>query len=401
MNNDKNTVDENGFPEWTVEEFDAIEEDHIFSSRYRRLIKKAVKNKCRAGARRLSFAASAVAACLAVTVGVYAAVTHGEFFQRAFGNAVFQSVETQEVTLDDGEGGQYTVIYPEKDYHAADPVKAEEMIGEAVFDGPISVDVNDHTIIIESVVRDEQAIVMDFTITCGTGVKAFDLDEKNNQVKGQGWSMESSFFFDVEGALGDIYIDFDRSTETSVHGIYYGLFLTDGPLADGKAPVLSVGYSDGPRFGKPTEGPQSYNYAPLSYKTVEIPATKALERTAFTSQQGGYLDLSPIGLALDMARGLGLSGEEAVDPAYLKTITVEFEDGSVYQVFDREENLENYATLCGGGISYTREILEDGTLGESVVTHRNTGISLIFNHLVDTAEVKSVTVNGILYTAEE
>ncbi len=392
MEKDNRQPDEAGFPDWTPEEFDAIQEDHVFSPRYRRAVKRTVKAHRGKASRKFPFAAAVAAACLMLAVGVYAAVTHADLFRSAFGDAVFDSVQAQDVAMDDGDGGQYVVTYPQKEVIAVDTEQAEALIGTAVYDGPLSAKVNDHTVTVDSAVRDEQAIVMAFTITCDTGVKAFDLDGQNNRAKGQAWSAASSFFFDVEGALGDIYVDFDRTTKTEVHGLYYGLFLTDGPLADGETPVLSIGYTDGPRNTLPAD-------APIHYMKLEIPAVTALQRTAFTSAEGGYLDLSPIGLTVDMAKGLGLSAE-APDPHDLRTISVEYRDGSVYQIVDQTKDLENYATLAGGGTCYLREIDENGKLGEPVMTYQNTGAALIFNRLVDPAAVAGVTVNGVVYTAE-
>ncbi len=392
MENNKQTLDEKEFPMWTIEEFDAIEDEHVFSPRYHRALMKVAKAHRRTKHRFL-FPVAATAACLMLSVGIYASAAHGEFFQRIFGNALFQNVQAKQVAADNNEGGQYIMTYPKKEYVSVDLEAAEALIGTAVYDGPLSVDVNDHTIIIDSVVRDEQAIVMEFSITCDTGVKAFDQDMQNNSLKGQDWSMDASFFFEVKGASGDIYIDFDRSTETSVHGVYYGLFLTDGPLAAGSEPVLAIGYTNGPRSEQPAD-------AQISYKYVDIPATKALERTPFTSIEGGYLDLSPIGLTVNMEDGLGLANEEIFDPAYLDSVTIAYTDGSVYQVFDREGNLENYATLCSGGTNYLSKLDENGKADEPVITSRNTWLSLAFNRLVDPALIESVTVNGVIYIAE-
>ena len=41
-------MDESQFPDWTIEEFDAIQENHAFSPRYRRAMRQTVKKYRRA-----------------------------------------------------------------------------------------------------------------------------------------------------------------------------------------------------------------------------------------------------------------------------------------------------------------------------------------------------------------
>ena len=83
---------------------------------------------------------------------------------------------------------------------------------------------------------------------------------------------------------------------------------------------------------------------------------------------------------VDMAKGLGLTKGQAQDPAYLDAITINYTDGTDYQVFDRDMNIDNTSNLCGG-------------TGEN-----NTELMLIFNRLVDPAKISTITVNGIVYS---
>ena len=116
---------------------------------------------------------------------------------------------------------------------------------------------------------------------------------------------------------------------------------------------------------------------------ISVPSTQYIvELAALFNVSTDYL------LGVDRTASLDLSGLTEEDIRL------------VYQIVDQTKDLENYATLAGGGTCYLREIDENGKLGEPVMTYQNTGAALIFNRLVDPAAVAGVTVNGIVYTAE-
>lgn len=371
-------MDESQFPDWTIEEFDAIQENHAFSPRYRRAMRQTVRKYRRASRRRLSFPAalSAAAACAVLPICVYAAVTHADFFQNVFGNASRQSVASHEVMVDNGKGGQTAVTLPERTYTAVDEETAESLIGSAVTTEPLSVNINDHTLTINSAVRDEDAIVMDFTVTCDSGVKLFDYDDLSNETKGPQLSEEATFYFHVADTAEMIYIDTKGSTDTSLHGYYYGLFVFNGPLDDGRAPILDISYADSPYLSLPEA-------ASIKDKHLEIPAAKALRPTAFTSESGGSLKLSPISLTVNMGKGLGFSAEEASEPGNLKTLTIEYLDGTVYEVLNTNDHVDNTAYLCGS----------DSKDGPKT--------AMVFNRLIDPSSIKSVTVNDTVYFPDQ
>ena len=66
------------FPDWSIEEFDAISEDHVFSEQYQREKRKVIRAHSKKKAPRRFFmqAVAAAAACIVLPVVVYAAVTH-------------------------------------------------------------------------------------------------------------------------------------------------------------------------------------------------------------------------------------------------------------------------------------------------------------------------------------
>ena len=393
------------FPDWSIEEFDAISEDHVFSEQYQREKRKVIRAHSKKKAPRRFFmqAVAAAAACIVLPVVVYAAVTHADFYRNAFGNAGRQSVSAHEEVLDDGKGGQLTVTYPEREYVPIDEEMAEALIGSNISSEPVEVQINDHKLTINSAVRDENAIVMEFTLECETGVTALNYSELDNEAKGAFMSEESTFSFRVDGTAENIYVDLEKSTETCLHCYYYGLFVFDGPLADGKSPTLDITYADEPLvdiyMNEPLDGSHmdesldgSYMDESLDGTTdksriheaqVAIPAEHTINLLTFTSDAGGVLELSPISLSIDMGKGLGLTNLEAYDPIHLNTMSIHYTDGSSYQVYDKDGYVDNTAYMCGGCGAAQTEIM------------------LLFNRLIDPSKIDSVEVNGLIYNVSE
>lgn len=384
------------FPDWSIEEFDAISEDHVFSEQYQREKRKVIRAHSKKKAPRRFFmqAVAAAAACIVLPVVVYAAVTHADFYRNAFGNAGRQSVSAHEEVLDDGKGGQLTVTYPKREYVPIDEEMAEALIGSNISSEPVEVQINDHKLTINSAVRDENAIVMEFTLECETGVTALNYSELDNEAKGAFMSEESTFSFRVDGTAENIYVDLEKSTETCLHCYYYGLFVFDGPLADGKSPTLDITYADEPLvdiyMNEPLDG--SYMDESLDDTTdksriheaqVAIPAEHTLDLLTFTSDAGGVLELSPISLSIDMGKGLGLTNLEAYDPIHLNTMSIHYTDGSSYQVYDKDGYVDNTAYMCGGCGAAQTEIM------------------LLFNRLIDPSKIDYVEVNGLIYNVSE
>ena len=393
------------FPDWSIEEFDAISEEHVFSEQYQREKRKVIRaySKKKAPRRFFMQAVAAAAACIVLPVVVYAAVTHADFYRNAFGNAGRQSVSAHEEVLDDGKGGQLTVTYPEREYVPIDEEMAEALIGNNISSEPVEVQINDHTLTINSAVRDENAIVMEFTLECETGVTALNYSELDNEAKGAFMSEESTFSFRVDGTAENIYVDLEKSTETCLHCYYYGLFVFDGPLADGESPTLDITYADEPLvdiyMNEPLDGSHmdesldgSYMDESLDGTTdksriheaqVAIPAEHTINLLTFTSDAGGVLELSPISLSIDMGKGLGLTNLEAYDPIHLNTMSIHYTDGSSYQVYDKDGYVDNTAYMCGGCGAAQTEIM------------------LLFNRLIDPSKIDYVEVNGLIYNVSE
>ena len=92
----------------------------------------------------------------------------------------------------------------------------------------------------------------------------------------------------------------------------------------------------------------------------------------------GYLEYSPIALSVDMAKGMGLSREEAADPYYLESIEISYRDKERYVVCDKEKNTENSSYQLGSGTYY----------------------KTVFNRLVDVDGIEMIKVNGVEFAVK-
>ena len=375
MKNNLTSYTEESFPDWTVEEFDSIQENHHFSRRYKSVRNRTIRNYRRKRTGKWSFrtAAAVIAVCMACPAVVYASVTHADFFRNAFGDAGRKSVVSHTELADNGNGngGKIEITYPERNYVPVDPDKADSLIGEQTSTEPVTVDINDHRLTILSAVRDRNAMTMEFTLECSTGVTVYDFDSLSNEAKGARTADNATIRLLFDNASDFIYIDHAKSTDTLLHCYAYCVF--ENPVEDGEEPKLDIYYADTPLLSLPeNEKPQE--------KQISIPATKALAVTAYSSEEGGHLELSPISCSIDLGKGLGLSQEEASDPGNLGKVSIHYTDGSVYEVYDKDTNIDNTSYMLGG-------------VGENYSV-----ITMNLNRLVDVNQVDYITVNDVKYT---
>jgi hypothetical protein len=383
IKSDQTSYSKDAFPDWTIEEFDSIQENHHFSRHYKSVRNRMIRQyrRKRTGKWSLPAVAAAVAACMLFPVGVYAFATHADFFRNAFGDAGRKSVAAHTELTDNGngEGGKIEITYPERDYVAIDPDQADKLIGEQTSSEPVTADINDHRLTILSAVRDKNAMAMEFTLECSTGVTVYDFDSLSNEAKGARSADNATIRLMVKGGedgafAGEfVYIDQEKSTDTLLHCYDYCVF--GEPLEDGKEPVLDIYYADVPLLSlTEDESPQEMQ--------ISIPAANTVAATVFSTDAGGYLELSPLSCSIDLGKGLGLSQEEAYDPGNLKKVSVHYKDGSVYEVCDNDAHIDNTSYMLGG-------------VGKN---HTITTINL--NRLVETDQVDYVMVNDVRYTAK-
>ena len=121
-------------------------------------------------------------------------------------------------------------------------------------------------------------------------------------------------------------------------------------------------------------------------ETLTIPLQKEVEKNTFVNADGGTAVFSSLGLKIDMKKGLGLSEAESNDPYSLYYIALNYKNGSTYVVADSaRDGIHN----CPEEIDNSSYCCED--LDGNMI--------FVFNRLVDSSQVKSITVNESIYSA--
>ena len=371
----------------SISEFDAPCEMHEFSEGYKKTREynkqKYLYNK-QQGRRPVSIAVVAAALLVAVPFIVNAA-TNGEFFERIWGTLGRKDVEAhQELVYEAEKDSWYYVGFPARDYADINPEAAEALIGDCIQDLSVSQEVDGTTITLLSAVRDNHSAVVGLTLEKEGGVDVLNYSQLDNESKGAWFSPESTFRFSI-GHGGNLYVDLDKSTDDKLYCYYYATLNTFGtgnlrmeinryPCTLGEREALS---SSDERTGTAESG--------MSTVYCSIPCEKRLGSAEFTNTGGGVIEISPISMNIDMNTGLGLTASEAYDPYSIYKICINYSDGSSYivtehdcrDVYTCDEYIDN--------TSYSYGNLDNEYL-------------LIFNRLVNTDDIVSITVNGIEYT---
>ena len=336
--------------------------------------------------KKLSFGMVFVIAAVLVLGTALAVALNTDFFSHVFGNETRQNVTEHMETFDNGKGGTYDYLYPAREYVTVDPDLAERLIGSQVMNDPVVVQIGDHTLTVLNAVRDENAMVMELTLECPTGVKGMNYSRQTNEDKGAWFADDAGYFFSVDMAAEMMYVDLQNSTDTCLRIYYYCVFFEKMP--DGESPVLTAAtVSAGTGAEERVFDPQE----------VIIPADKAAGAVRFIAEDGSLIELSPFGLRVCPATGAETAvlpahepagGDTPVivlsqmDPGSLSDLVIEMKEGEEFTVLDTGR-LDNTMYMCGG-------------LGESFQD-----TSMVLNRLVDPESVKCIRVNGTIYLPEE
>ena len=109
--------------------------------------------------------------------------------------------------------------------------------------------------------------------------------------------------------------------------------------------------------------------------------------TTFVNPAGGKIKVSPLSLKVDMSKGFGLSEVQAADPVNCYYVAINYKYGTNYVVMESNADGRHSCDVEKDNTAYSC-----GTLtGEYV---------MLFNRLVDTDQISSITVNDVEYTLE-
>ena len=309
-----------------------------------------------------------------------------DFFSHVFGNETRENVAEHLETFDNGKGGTYDYLYPAREYVDTDPDLAEKLIGSQTMNDPLTVQIGDHTLTVLNAVRDENAMVMEMTLECPTGVKGMNYDRLTNEGKGAWFADDATYFFGVDRAAEMMYVDMQNSTDTCLRIYYYCVFFEK--LADGESPVLTAATVSS------EAGSEEKVFEP---QEIVIPANNAVSAARFAAEDGSRIELAPFSLRVCPLSETGSAvipeqesenGSEPVivltqmDPDSLSNLVIEMKDGETFTVLGGGR-LDNTMYMCGG-------------LGESFLD-----TSMVLNRLIDPEAVKEIRINGTVYLPAE
>ena len=376
--------------EISIEEFDKPKENHIFSKRYEKQKEEALnqyrKKMQSRGKVRFAKIAAAVAVVMIVGPLTVNAATNGEMFSRIWGILGKSNIKPHDEVIYEKEKGTSVVVnYPQREYEDIDPETAKKLIGDSVEYPSITREVDGTTISILSVVRDQNSAVIEFSLEKAGGVDALEYSQTSNEGKGATFSENAKFEFFI-GNGGFIYVDSDKSTEDKLYCYDYvalgenadelNLEIDEYPCTRGERQTI-VDSLDEQALDKLAKDTKT--------TTVKIPMSKQLKAVPYVNAKNGSLEISPISMKVDMTTGLGLSKDEAIEPYNCYYLSINYKDGTNYVVTEHEKEGEHTCDVDTDNAYYT--------LGDDAGQ-----LSFVFNRLVDTDKIKSITVNNTDYT---
>ena len=375
----------------SIEDFDALDGVHEFSDKYKNnkkeLIKEYRKSVCNSSFKKYKKAAAAAAVLLIISVPVITnAATGGEFFNRIWGNegkGVEYGEPYSEYLYDDEKGTSCKITYPKSEYENTDPEKAEELIGDNISYNPVDLKIGDTKLSVLSFVHDGNAAVAEFTLEKKGGVDVLEYNKSYNRSKGAAFSGNAKFYFNFDEYDGKIFVDIDKSSKDKVYCYYYMTCQYQENTDSVTLNIEEYPCTNDELYA--AEGIQYEKYiSEIKYNSVPVPVSDKAEKTVFTNAKNGIAEVSPLSVKIDMKKGLGLYNDEAYDPYSAYYVSINYKNGKKYIVHEHEMDGIHQ---CGTEIDNTSYACGD----------IDGNFTLVFNRLVDTDNIQSVTVNETEY----
>lgn len=360
---------------------------HEFSERYKERKMKLLNEfhkendiKAARPARRTVMVAAALLLAVAVPVAASAS-GDGRLFGRVWGRDGHADIpEHTDGYYDEQKDAYISYDIPAKEFVEADPATAERMIGDMSIE-PMTVELGDTTMTITATARTKGAAVVCYTLEREGGVDMLVYSDELNNDKGAYFSDSATVYYSF-GDSGCTCVDTELSTPEKLYCYDY--------IAGATLPLkLTItdfhGMTLADRIAAESE-PE------FDSRELVIPVGAKPEAVELRSDDGMTVSLSPISLSLpvipvdDKIREIytAVNGVDVpiTDPYAAYYVAVNYTDGTKYTVkqqdffdiytFDSE--IYNCAYSCGkldGGMNY------------------------LFNRIVDTDRVESVTVNNV------
>lgn len=378
----------------SIEDFDALDsvhEFHEFSDKYKNnkkeLLKKYRGNVYNLSSKKYKKAVAAAAILLIISAPVITnAATGGEFFNRIWGSGgkAGYSEPYSEYVHDDEKGTSCKITYPKSEYEDIDPDKAEKLIGDNISYNPVDMKIGDTKLSVLSFVHDGNAAVAEFTLEKKGGVDALEYNKSYNRSKGAEFSGSAKFYFTFDKYDGKIFVDTDKSSKDKIYCYYY---MTCNYKDNTDSVTLDI-------EEYPCTRDELYAADDIKYEkyisrskhhSIPVPVSSKAEKTVFSNSKNGIAEISPLSIKIDMKKGLGLSKEDAYDPYNAYYVSINYKNGKKYIVHEHEMDGIHQCGTETDNASYTCGDIDDNLI-------------FVFNRLVDTDNIQSVTVNETEYT---
>lgn len=379
--------------EISVEEFDALEGKHEFSKKYQKKKRKLLQEYRKSiflPKKHTCAKIAAAAVLLLISAPIIAnAATNGEFFNRIWGSMGKENVASHEETLYNEQELPYVYTFPQREYIDVDPEKAEDLIGAHVSHERIVQKLSDTTLTILSAIQDGNAAIVEFTLERKGGVDAFEYSQLDNEFHGAEFSNDASFWFHFPSCSENILVDLERSTDELLY--CYNYMTMEPDSYDKKAKGITMEIEEYPCTRGELFEADEKTFDRYKKETkilrITVPFPAPAETAEYANADGGIANISPLSVKVDMDTGLGLekANAECYDMENIYYTSVNYKDGTRYIVQEHEL-----------GKIHSCDTNIDNTCCISYDTQGN--IIFVFNRLVDTDSIESITVNETTYT---
>ncbi len=306
----------------------------------------------------------AAAAVLAAALGgttVLAAV-QGGFFRSIFGTKGQEDIEVHNIEAD---GQSWTAAA--REWGTADEDAAERLVGEHVAQIGESVTVYGYTLTLDEYIIDENGCgAITYTLSNPDGLAGICDAGYGEYYMSPDVPMKEIYLCTTGGKYIDhkskfvdsrSIVDRTQTTDTELHAVMY--FTVPEMQEEGEGiQIVHSGYELGEKGEVASEEREEITFMPDSFVSSDI----------YTSDAGYTARISPVGIRFD-----GPIFEQAGDKGWTaKKLLITYTDGSVYQA--KDEDVNNIIVGC--------------------YSNTDGGLSEVFNRLVDTEKIASITVNG-------
>ena len=305
-----------------------------------------------------------IALAAVLLMGTALAAVTGGFFDTVFGSKGQEDVAAHEV-VEEATGSTYEV--PAMEWAEVDEALAEQLVGEHIATIGTSVSVGNWTLTVDDYTIDDRgigAIVYTLSNPNGLGDTIQDAGYGEYYVDGDNPDglREIGLSGDGEMHMFDTrnIVDKNLTTDTELHAVMYFAPFFHFEAGENIRMTLSRAVT--------MPDPDSGEDAEWEEQTVTFTPESFVPSVELVSEDGYTAHISPIGVFFDHSF-------EGADPdAYLRELSVQFDDGTEYVLKSDDPYVDNQVVSC---TSFDDDVEAS-----------------VFNRLVDAGSVVSVTRNG-------